>query len=252
MIYYRKEMIKMNEGKIIYRVVNGEYTYLMLSSDNNTMDLFYTIHSTNIRYIIEHSDETRTQYIKVIILYWDSQGKQILEIFNLNLENKKVYHVEKKVVNNIIKLINPTTFYYNDEHNFKNILSFYGEQLQPQTISNMLCNRKFKVTDVTLGEYCLEDNTIEIVLHIGNIEKLHLLLVSPTSTYQSFKVYRRFYSELTDKIIDILSSENHEEEYLTFERFVMLFTDSNLVTEVSKKEKEHGMKVRQQVLALKK
>ena len=55
-----------------------------------------------------------------------------------------------------------------------------------------------------------------------------------------------------DETVDILSSENHEEEYLTFERFVTLYTDSNLVTEVLKKEKEHGVKVRQQVLALKK
>ena len=183
----------LNDDKKIFRVVNGENTYLMLPSSNHRksvvdFDIVYTIPSSKIRCLMEFQEDSNERFIKVIALYWDNHGKQILETFNLDLERKMVSDVEKRIVNGSIEVINPTTFYYKDDKNIKTMLSIYGNQIQPQMskISNSLTEGVLAITDVTLGNYYIDNNRSEIVLHIGNYERLHLLLIPPTKKYQFF------------------------------------------------------------------
>lgn len=144
--------------------------------------------------------------------------------------------------------------------NIKTILSVYGNQIQPQNskICNSQTSRILKVTDVTLGDYYdvttrddyIDAGTCEIILHIGDVEKLHILLAPPTKNYQHFMVYRQVYSELTDKCFDILEGINDKDEYLSYERFTRLFANSDLAMEIFDEGQKYQAKVKNQILAL--
>lgn len=244
----------MTKNNKLYKVTNGENTYLMLPAKderrkNIDFDIVYTVPCSNIKCILEYEI---SYGLRTFIYYFDNNDKRwILESFDIALKHghRQAINKNKRYINSEIKVLNPTTLCYKDEFDIETILSVYGNELQPQKsqISNSITEDILKITNITLGDY-LDREKNEIILHIGTQEKLHIFIQSPTQEKQNFKVYRKIYSELTDEFYDI--APDSKDDFISYESFTKLFINSELAREIFIIIKNKQNRIRHQVLSL--